>query len=101
MSSDDMFFEYDGEYIDMALDPKIKAVGFDMDGTFMHTKVDYVKLARVVYDEFESLGVPDEILQTDNYKLTMDGGIRQETTTPRRRPSPTRWQWIIWRRHWV
>lgn len=76
MSSDDMFFEYDGEYIDMALDPKIKAVGFDMDGTFMHTKVDYVKLARVVYDEFESLGVPDEILQTDNYKLTMDGGIK-------------------------
>lgn len=71
-----MFFEYNEEYVGMALDPKIKAVGFDMDGTFMHTKVDYPKLARVVYDEFESLGVPEEVLQTDNYKLTMDGGIR-------------------------
>ena len=59
----------------MALDPFIKAVGFDMDGTFMHTKVDYPKLARVVYDEFESLGVPEDILITDNYKLTMDRGI--------------------------
>lgn len=46
-----------------------------MDGTFMHTKVDYPKLSRVVYDEFESLGVPEDVLLTDNYKLTMDRGI--------------------------
>ena len=59
----------------MALDPKIKAVGFDMDGTFMHTQVDYIRLARVVRDEFESLGVPDSVLQADNYKFTMDGGM--------------------------
>jgi len=59
----------------MALDPRIKAVGFDMDGTFMHTKVDYVKLANIVFDEFRSLGVPESVISQDGYKMSMDSGI--------------------------
>lgn len=61
----------------MALDPRIKAVGFDMDGTFMHTHVDYAKLARVVDDELASLGVPPECIDfNDGSKLEMESGIR-------------------------
>lgn len=54
----------------MALDPKIKAIGFDMDGTVMDTDVDYVKLAHIVEDEFVSLGVPDEIIDLDKKDAT-------------------------------
>ncbi len=50
----------------MALDPKYKAVVFDMDGTFMDTKVDYVKLANVVFDEMVSQGVPECIIDRSN-----------------------------------
>ena len=42
----------------MALDPRYKAVGFDMDGTFMKTKIDFIKLANVVFDELITIGVP-------------------------------------------
>ncbi len=59
----------------MALDPRIKAVGFDMDGTVMDTDVDYVKLARIVEDEYESLGVPEEIIERDRTEDSMVNGI--------------------------
>jgi len=42
----------------MVLDPRYKAVCFDMDGTFMRTKIDFVKLANVVFDELVETGVP-------------------------------------------
>lgn len=60
----------------MALGNGIRAVGFDMDGTFMHTLVDYPKLERVVLDEFESLGVPVRDLPQGGYKFTLDDGRR-------------------------
>lgn len=56
----------------MALDAKIKAIGFDMDGTFMDTRVDYVKLANVVTDAYSKYGVPADVLKADGYKLTME-----------------------------
>lgn len=60
----------------MALDPKYKAVVFDMDGTFMDTKVDYVKLANVVFDEMVSLGVPEYAIDRSNgSKFELDSGI--------------------------
>lgn len=60
----------------MALDPKIKAVGFDMDGTVMNTKVDYVKLGRVIIDEFVEQGVPKEIIDLDIENNSMDNGLK-------------------------
>ena len=42
----------------MALDPHIKAVGFDMDGTFMNTRVDYPRLHNVVAEVMEEEGIP-------------------------------------------
>lgn len=59
----------------MALDPRIKVIGFDMDGTIMDTNVDYVKLAHVVADEFISLGVPMEIIAEDAKTDSMVGSI--------------------------
>ena len=46
----------------MALDPRFKAVAFDMDGTFMDTTVDYVKLLNVVFDELIASGVPESAI---------------------------------------
>jgi len=60
----------------MALDFRIKAVGFDMDGTFMHTRVDYVKMDNIVTDELLSLGVPEtDIDRRDGSKMAMERGI--------------------------
>ncbi len=59
----------------MALDPRIKAVGFDMDGTIMDTKVDYVKLARIVEDEFVFQGVPEEVIEQDRAIDAMSHGL--------------------------
>ena len=47
----------------MTLDPKIRAIGFDMDGTVMNTKVNYEKLGRIFMDEFECQGVPGDIIE--------------------------------------
>ena len=46
----------------MALDPRFKAVAFDMDGTFMDTVVDYVKLLNVVFDEMIATGIPESAI---------------------------------------
>ncbi|MBO4502978.1 MAG: HAD hydrolase-like protein [Candidatus Methanomethylophilus sp.] len=59
----------------MALDPRIKAVGFDMDGTVMDTVVDYVRLARIVSDEYRSLDVPAEIIERDMEGSTVENGV--------------------------
>ncbi len=60
----------------MALDPRIKAVGFDMDGTFMRTRVDYVRLSNCVLEEFISRGAPREMFEGVHYKMDLDEGYR-------------------------
>ncbi len=40
------------------MDRRYKAVGFDMDGTFINSIIDYSKLNNIVFDEMVSLGVP-------------------------------------------
>lgn len=60
----------------MALDPKYKAVGFDMDGTFMRTKVDYIKLANVIFDEMVEMGVPESVIfREGGSKFELDSGM--------------------------
>lgn len=60
----------------MALDPKYKAVGFDMDGTFMDTVIDYAKLANVVYDEMAELGVPESAIKRNREtKFDIESGM--------------------------
>lgn len=44
------------------MDPIYKAVGFDMDGTFMDTAVDYEKLACATFDTLTGLGVPGGVI---------------------------------------
>ncbi len=56
--------------------PGITAVVFDMDGTVMDTKVDYVALARVTEDEVISLGVPEEIIAKDKAVQTTDNCMK-------------------------
>ena len=61
----------------MALDPRYKAVCFDMDGTFMNTEIDYVKLANVIFDELIELGVPEHvIIRSEGSMIELDSGIR-------------------------
>ena len=60
----------------MALDPRYKAVGFDMDGTFMKTKIDFVKLANVVFDELIETGVPESaIVRTRGARGELESGV--------------------------
>ena len=60
----------------MGLDTRYKAVGFDMDGTFMKTKIDFVKLANVVFDELIEMGVPESaILRTDGARGELESGV--------------------------
>ncbi|MDR1405384.1 MAG: HAD family hydrolase [Candidatus Methanoplasma sp.] len=61
----------------MSLDPKYKAVSFDMDSTFMDTKVDYMKLANIVFDELSESGVPEScIIRTGGPKSELDSGMK-------------------------
>ena len=60
----------------MVLDAHVKAVGFDMDGTFMRTVVDYEKLSNLVVDEFIRRGAPAELFNGVHYKMDLDSGYR-------------------------
>ncbi|TQS78061.1 HAD family hydrolase [Candidatus Methanarcanum hacksteinii] len=60
----------------MKLNPKYKAVCFDMDGTLLNTKVDYVKMANVAFDEMVRLGVPETAIdRSESFKFNIDSGI--------------------------
>ena len=60
----------------MKLNPKYKAVCFDMDGTLLNTKVDYVKMANVAFNEMVRLGVPETAIdRSESFKFNIDSGI--------------------------
>lgn len=53
-----------------------KAVGFDMDGTLLNTKVDYEKMANLVFDEMVKSGVPEEAInRKEGFKFNLDSGV--------------------------
>ncbi|MGI5964534.1 MAG: HAD family hydrolase [Candidatus Methanomethylophilaceae archaeon] len=59
----------------MMFRPGIKAVGFDMDGTFMNTHVDYPKLSRVIPEVMEEEGIPmNDLRETDSEKMGIPFG---------------------------
>ena len=60
----------------MPLDPHFKAVAFDMDGTFIETVVDYVRLANVVFDEMTAAGVPENEINRGASQSEMTSGMR-------------------------
>lgn len=54
-----------------------RAVGFDMDGTLLDTKVDYARMAEIVLDEMVRIGVPEEAVdRSGGYKFNVDSGTR-------------------------
>ena len=60
----------------MKMDPRYRAVCFDMDGTLLNTKVDYGKMADVVFDEMVKIGVPEDVIDRNSgYKFNLESGI--------------------------
>jgi phosphoglycolate phosphatase len=57
----------------MKLDSHIRAVGFDMDGTFMNTRVDYPRLRNVISDIMKEEGIPvnEPTWERDNLLITV------------------------------
>ena len=54
-----------------------KAVGFDMDGTLLNTKVDYIKMANLIFDEMVRVGVPEEAInRKEGFKFNLDTGVK-------------------------
>jgi len=54
-----------------------KAVGFDMDGTLLNTKLDLVKMSNLLFDEMVRVGVPEEFIdRTQGSKFNLDTGIK-------------------------
>jgi len=61
----------------MALDPYIRAVGFDMDGTFMDTHVDYKRLADTICDALIEVGIPEDAIdRSRGSKTEIDCGVQ-------------------------
>ena len=46
----------------MRIDTRYRAVGFDMDGTLLDTRVDYRRMTEIVLDEMKRMGVPESAI---------------------------------------
>ena len=60
----------------MALDPKYRAVCFDMDGTLLGTKPRYDLMTQIIFDEYARLGVPKELMTKGGNTFDLEEGGR-------------------------
>ena len=58
----------------MHLDPRYRAVCFDMDGTLLNTKPRYDLMTQIIFDEYERLGVPEELMCQRGEKFDLELG---------------------------
>lgn len=58
----------------MPLDPRYRAVCFDMDGTLLNTKPRYDLMTQAIFDEYARLGVPEELRCQNGGKFDLEGG---------------------------
>ena len=58
----------------MPLDPKYRAVCFDMDGTLLNTKPRYDLMTQIIFDEYAALGVPKEIMMNGGKTFDLEEG---------------------------
>ncbi|MCQ2086227.1 MAG: HAD family hydrolase [archaeon] len=60
----------------MTSNEKYRAICFDMGGTLLRTKVDYVKIANAIFDEMVRVGVPECVIDKNNgYRFNLEAGI--------------------------
>ena len=59
---------------DMPLDPRYRAVCFDMDGTLLNTHPRYDLMTKLIYDEFAKCGVPKELMRSEGNKFDLYSG---------------------------
>ena len=60
----------------MPLDPKYRAVCFDMDGTLLNTKPRYDLMTQIIFDEYAALGVPKELMTKGGNTFDLEEGGR-------------------------
>lgn len=69
----------------MRIRERYKAVGFDMDGTLLDTRVDYKRMTEIVLDEMERIGVPESAIdRSGGYKFNIDSGVEWLISNGRR-----------------
>lgn len=61
----------------MMVDPRYKALCFDMDGTLLDTKVDYQRMSDLVFDEMVRIGVPEDFIdRKEGFKFNIESGVK-------------------------
>ena len=61
----------------MTIDPRFKALCFDMDGTLLDTKVDYQRMSDLVFDEMVRIGVPEDFIdRKEGFKFNIESGVK-------------------------
>ena len=55
---------------------RYKAIGFDMDGTLVDSVINYERLAKVEAEVLGEMGVPTDLLGSENDKEVIDAGMK-------------------------